>query len=71
MARFTVKGGGQFPISMLRFDRCWPISDVDAGKIADSFGNGVRWEVELETDNQFAPNVGRWDSFNCRVEQPT
>ena len=35
MSRYKVRGGGQFPISMLRFDRSWPVSDVDAGKIAD------------------------------------
>lgn len=28
--RFLVNGRGQFPVDMLRHDRCWPVNTSDA-----------------------------------------
>lgn len=68
---FTVEGRGRFPISMLRFDECWPTSDADAYSIECSHNindsAGRKWKVTLSTDNHHAPTEGRWDSFNVKV----
>lgn len=67
MHTFKVSGGGRFPLSMLRFDNAWPFTDEDAAKIEQSFDEFGRWEVTLQTGKHYAPTVGRWESFNCRV----
>lgn len=70
MSIFVVRGGGSFPLSMLRFDCAWPFTDEDANKIEQSFTphKGNRWEITLQTSSRFAPTEGRWESFNCKVE---
>lgn len=68
MRAFTVAGRGSFPISMLRFDECWPADDTDAQRIEASFTDeGHRWQITLRTDKKMAPTLGRWDSFNVRI----
>lgn len=70
MSTFTVTGGGRFPLSMLRFDEAWPATDEDAQTIEETFNNHIRrWTVTLRTTARFAPTIGRWDSFNCRVKE--
>jgi hypothetical protein len=75
MTTFTVSGYGPFPISMLRFDECWPVNDTDANRIEASFNvasnreTSRRWSIELRTEKREAPTIGRWDSFNVRVHQ--
>lgn len=79
---FTVKGSGQFPLDMLRYDQCWPTGTDDASKIetslaryykadfcaADEIGNSNKWEINLTGANGWGePTPGRWESFNCRV----
>lgn len=68
MKTFEVSGFGRFPISMLRFDTCWPYTDADANAIEESYTSGGRWTVTLQTEARHAPTDGRWDSFNCKVE---
>ena len=60
---FVVRGGGNFPIDMLRYDSCYPKSERDSGLI-ESEG---RREVTLESAGRFAPSHGRWESFLWRV----
>ena len=69
MHTFIATGSGPFPVSMLRFDCCWPYTDEDANKIERSFtpGNG-RWEIRLQTGSRHSPTEGRWESFNCQIE---
>jgi hypothetical protein len=65
---FQVSGGGRFPMSMLRFDCCWPLTDEDANQIEATFDSHVRnWTVTLQTGARHSPTIGRWESFNCEV----
>lgn len=66
---FEVSGYGPFPASMLRFDAAWPYTDVDANAIEASYTSEPRWTVRLQTGSNHAPTIGRWESFNCKVEE--
>lgn len=33
---FEVEGQGRFPIDMLRYDRCFPVTEADSRKIYDT-----------------------------------
>lgn len=59
MAKFTltVRGNGDFPVDMLRYDECWPSTTADAVKLGDT----TRRTVELLSDRN--PTRDRWDSF--------
>jgi len=72
LKRFTVEGSGEFPLDMLRSDRCWPAGADDAARIGAHYGmadpDGVRARsVTLETAEKYAPNRQRWLSFRWRV----
>lgn len=65
-ARYVVKGCGELPLDMLRYDQSWPATNASANAGQRS-GNGLEErEVVLETD---APNIhpGRWSSFGWQV----
>lgn len=69
MATYKVSGRGAFPIDMLRFDCAWPLGPSDAAAIEDSIaGRTRRFEVTLVTNQCHAPNVARWNSFLCKVD---
>ena len=71
---FTVEGSGQFPYDMLRYDMCWPKSEIyDVPGLMISTPGGLvlgRRRVVLETDNPHAPTRERWESFLWRVVGP-
>jgi hypothetical protein len=67
-----------FPIDMLRYDRCWPVSERDSYKIVtsetrshDESGNEVtveKWQI-----NDKPWTLARWESFGwelVRAERP-
>lgn len=71
----TITGRGSFPLDMLRYDRCFPASEIDANAIARTFEHHENWEITvskytdkrnlcLGTDNEIW-NLARWASFNC------
>lgn len=66
---FTVAGSGDFPIDMLRYDRCWPASSDDAGNIAGGAYSEPRGQRTVTLacqpgDNwRSMPTHGRWSSF--------
>lgn len=68
----TVEGKGRFPVDMLRYDQCWPLSEAkDSSAIGASFYDpgetlGLR-RVVVVTDNQSAPTVARWQSMGWQV----
>ncbi len=68
---FTVRGKGEFPIDMLRYDSCWPMTAMDAAVITESFDALHRekggYEVTLTTTAPFRPTNGRWESFMFKV----
>lgn len=75
---FVVTGTGEFPIDMLRYDRCSPVSQLDASHVISSFNGNLDEDKELSVrlirftegkgknyaDN---PTVDRWKSFGWQV----
>lgn len=64
--QFTVRGSGRFPFDMLRYDCCWPASQVDVNSISNEVLIVERM-ITLHTHNINAPTIGRWESFGWRV----
>lgn len=70
---FTVEGSGQFPFDMLRYDCCYPYSEVyDSNTMAaEYYGQRLaRRRVTLVTTAEHSPTPGRWQSFMWRVVGP-
>lgn len=71
--RFVVSGNGQFPLDMLRYDRCFPVHGEDAHKMDAR----TEWrEITLEHRHeeptaQWKPTVARWRSFGWNVPTTT
>ena len=62
--RFEVTGSGKFPMDMLRYDRAYPDSSVDASLIEYCIDRHPRTPqtITLRTEAH-APTVARWNSF--------
>lgn len=60
---FEVRGSGNFPLDMLRYDECFPASERESANMAAT-GKRV---VALCTGKKFAPNTARWASFGWSV----
>lgn len=64
----TITGRGAFPIDMLRYDTCWPVSSEDASKIRRSIEDVPhRWSIRVTTSRRGFTD-GRWESFGCGIE---
>ncbi len=61
--KFTVSGGGFFPIDMLRFDECWPANPSDSYKIEEARETRT---VDLFTHRRHI-TLKRWESFCWEV----
>lgn len=61
---FTVEGTGRFPFDMLRYDSCWPASQIDVTRMTDADYSGTR-RVNLHSHK--APSPERWDSFRWTI----
>lgn len=59
---FTIYGAGPLPLDMCRYDRCWPMTEGDAG-VAENH-DGPR-SIRMSGLNH--PNRLRWESFGWRV----
>lgn len=75
LAKVTVRLG-EFPIDMLRYDRCMPNTETDSGLIRGSFEHHLRKPLTVVVRQystvQFAPwTVARWQSFGCEIEPIT
>lgn len=70
-SKLVVRGGGEFPWDMLRYDSCVPYSETDSGLL----GHGPRREVTLKRKaaNPGPATAMRWQSFGWEVvsEEPT
>ncbi len=65
---FTVEGVGEFPLDMLRYDRCWPKTGFDVDRMA--LDHSVTRAVELVTHRrpqQEVATIDRWHSFGWTV----
>ncbi len=71
---FKVTGNFIFPLDMLRYDACYPHTQVDVENIITEYtpdNKGKHFTVELcrmHQDKGWKPTVGRWESFGYRVE---
>ena len=73
---FKVRGKGQFPVDMLRYDECYPVDPVSVeniqeqkreGKTESSGGRPVLRDVHLVSYKAYGPTEARWESFNWMV----
>ena len=66
----AVTGRGVFPTDMLRYDRCWPMTQDDIVPMASTAFNGTR-RIQLaryvDTKKE-QPTFSRWNSFGWTVE---
>lgn len=68
---FVVETGFQFPIDMLRYDRCFPDSKLDSCLIILSL-TGMRNPIKVKVGRYVRiksdkPTVKRWESFGCKI----
>jgi hypothetical protein len=68
---YTVKGQGQLPFDMLRYDQAWPRTSRDAALIDAHVRSGARPRVEWEVDLMGIkmPTEARWRSYGWEVQQ--
>ena len=64
-------GRGEFPMDMLRYDSCWPASEVDSYVIADSLKKYGEWQVVLRKNVDAGVREPwmkpRWSSFGVQL----
>ena len=65
---FQVKGTGQFPIDMLRYDLCWPATGSDSTDIENS-GRPSTTLHRIDLRGLKVPTAIRWASFGWEVVQ--
>lgn len=65
---FTVTGSGNFPTDMLRYDRCWPRTELDSVKVGiRSLKAAGEREIRLTSASAKPPTAGRWKSFGWTI----
>lgn len=73
---FVVEGVFPFPIDMLRYDQCFPVTGNDAAEIEasinrerDAEGKRRKFSVKLTTVSHAGlyPTTARWESFGWKV----
>lgn len=73
---FVVKAvkGYDFPIDMLRYDRCFPAEERCAREIEMTLGYksprdflGMEVHLEKTAEKSWKPTAGRWESFGWKV----
>lgn len=66
-----ITGRGKFPIDMLRYDSCYPASEMDSIKIMTSHEEYCKWSIRVAKrpiNRQDDFTIARWESFGCNVE---
>lgn len=65
---FTVEGHTRFPLDMLRYDQCWPKTQVDATNLAYMAQHGAYGfcTITMETWKGTTTDE-RWASFGWKV----
>lgn len=77
---FVVRGRGEFPIDMLRYDSCVPATEKDVMRMLNTlYGSDVYVEGPINRDVKLrrfypvggtaAPTVARWVSFGWEVRE--
>lgn len=69
---FTVTGSGRFPLDMLRYDACYPVTSSDVQRIEDTSdvraGNVEGIRLAHVGERTWLPTDGRWRSFLWSVD---
>ncbi len=66
--KFTVRGRGNFPFDMLRYDAAFPL-DGTGELMGHIFTRPSVCEVNLGTLSFYGPTVDRWRSFGWTVSK--
>ena len=62
---FIVRGSGEFPADMLRYDKAWALTGIGD---PEAWGHPVRDVVCASGDGHvLVPSEGRWESFGWNV----
>ena len=65
---YQVQGGVSFPLDMLRYDACWPMTAADVLKIEPSPEHSRRAVTLCHIGSRhWVPTTGRWSSFSWTV----
>lgn len=65
---FTVTGSRDFPVDMLRYDRCWPAHESDSTTMATACDPGaLGLSLTIVMRGMRSPTVERWRSFGWSV----
>lgn len=78
--RFAVRGNGEFPLDMLRYDCCRAATPEDQAKVDWTYemdvpeGTGLLYTrtVQLIADaphGRWRPTEARWNSFSWRIAE--
>lgn len=68
--QFQVRGGGQFPFDMLRYDSCYPASETDSAALEHHRREKRRVTLLASIPNPqsvYFPDRARWGSFGWTV----
>ena len=76
---FTIRGMGQPPLDMMRYDRCTPATQQDVGNVTAAGGGlGEVYSVRMlrftegnGRNHADHPTVDRWQSFGWQVSDVT
>lgn len=63
-----ISGFGSFPIDMLRYDSCVPMTERDAQLIGETFSRVGSWEIYVRRVKSGDFTYERWTSFGSRIE---
>jgi hypothetical protein len=71
---FEVQGKGLFPVDMLRRERCFPATTLDAHNIAPDYDTDMRLKrsvvlIRPARARYEMPDVERWESFGWTVTE--
>ena len=66
--KYTVRGRGDFPFDMLRYDHCWPAEETRNGSLGLAHGPGdFVHERDIHLVGLDSPTGARWRSFGWTV----
>jgi hypothetical protein len=65
----TIKGRGEFPLDMLRYDGAWPRDESETATITHAREHREGWSIRITGTSNHGPNHARWRSFMCKVAE--
>lgn len=68
LLRFTVTGGGEFPLDMLRYEGAYPETQQDARRAQYEDERREVTVLKWSDRPDWYPTSSRWESFGWRVK---